>query len=217
MDITALSVITSAYKRCNRLSPGETLSADDAVAAFDVLNEFVDELSAQPAFCFLSTLTSAPQSGNITLGSGAWAAVAPGDDIASATADNLAMSLITMQQFNELYQPTVTGRPTIWAQDGLGTVYLWPVPTGHTIKLMTRNPVAQFADLTTSYTVPDGWKAALSAGLAVRIAPVITGRVTPELERRARDALSAVCHYEPAIYGVETFTKSRQYFPPRLF
>lgn len=217
MNITALSVITSAYKRCNRLSPGEVLSADDAASAFDVLTEFVDELASQPAFCFFAPLTSAAQSGHITLGAGAWAAINPGDLILSATADNIAMSPMTMQQFNELYQPTVTGRPTVWAQDGMSTLYLWPVPNGHIIKLMVRGTVSQFTSLTTEYVVPDGWKAALAAGLAVRIAPNIIGKVTPDLERRARDALSAVCRYEPAIYGVETFNKSRQYYPPRLF
>lgn len=217
MNITALSVITSAYKRCNRLSPGETLSADDAASAFDVLAEFVDELSSDAAMCFLSPLTSAAQTGHITLGAGAWAAIAPGSEIVSATADNVPLDPITMQQFNELYQPTSTGAPTVWAQDGLSTVYLWPVPTGQTIKLMTRDTVTQFADQTTSYFVPDGWKAALSAGLAVRIAPNIMGKVPAELERRARAALDAVRRYEPAIVDVHSFNESRQTYPSRLF
>ena len=74
----AIDIITDAYERCNRLSPGETLSADDAAFGLRRLNLLIDELSAQPLFLFKDTLTSAAQTGNITLGVGAWAAIAAG-------------------------------------------------------------------------------------------------------------------------------------------
>jgi hypothetical protein len=214
---TALAIITDAYERLNRLSPGEVLSADDAAFGLRRLNLLVDELAAQPAFLFRGVLTSAPQSGPITLGVGAWAAINPGDEIVSATANNLALSPITMQQYNELYRPDVTGTPTCWAQDGLGTVYLWPVPTGQTIKLMTRATVAAFADLTSDYTLVDGWVNALGASLAVRLAPTLLGGLPPELVRAESRAMGVVRRYQPAILNVDTYNRSRQVFPPRLF
>lgn len=214
---TALSIITDAYERCNRLSPGETLGDDDAASGFRRLNLLVDELSATNTFLFKSVLTSAAQSGPITLGAGAWAAISPGDEIVSATANNLALSPITMRQYNELYQPLVTGVPTVYAQDGLGTVYLWPVPTVETIKLQTRISVSAFADLATDYTMPDGYKSALGAGLAVRIAPSILGAIPPYLLKAEAKCMGAISKYEPAILSVDTFTKPRGYFPPRLF
>lgn len=216
--LRALDIITSAYKRMNRLSPGEVLIDDDSAYALPVLNELVDELTAQNEFLFLQVLTSAAQSGPITLGQGAWSSVSPGDEVVSMTADNLPLNKLTMQQYNELYQPTATGRPTVWASDGLNTIYLWPVPTGQVIKMQTRGSVTAFADLTTSYTAPDGWKAALSAGLAVRIAPAVIGRLPPELVRAEKQTMSAVNRYEPAIIGVDSYTKPRPgYYPPRLF
>lgn len=215
--VKAIEVITSAYERCNRLSPGETLNADDAAFGLRRLNEFVDELAAQNAYLFRAVLTSAAQSGQITLGAGAWASLSPGDEVVSATANNLKLSEVTMQQYNELYQPNVTGTPTVWAQDGLSTVYLWPVPVGQTIKLMTRATVSNFADQVTDYVMPDGYKAFLSAGLAVRIAPNILGRLPAELVRAEARLAAAVDKYEPAIISVESFTGGPAYFPPRLF
>lgn len=213
----ALAIITDAYERCNRLSPGETLNADDAAFGFRRLNLLVDEMSASNTFLFKSVLTSAAQAGAITLGAGAWLAIAPGDEIVSATANNLRLAPISMRQYNELSQPTTTGMPTVYAQDGLGTVYLWPVANGQTIKLQTRTGVAAFADQTTNYTMPDGYASALGAALAVRIAPSILGTIPPYLLKAEIKCMGAISRYEPAIIDVDSFTKARGCYPPRLF
>lgn len=214
---TALSIIGDAFERCNRLSPGETLSADDAALGLRRLNLLVDEMSGENSFLFRTVLTSAAQTGAITLGAGAWAAISPGDDVVSATANNNTLSPITMRQYNELYAPAVTGVPTVYAQDGLNTIYLWPTPNGQTIKLQTKSTVSQFADQTTDYTLPDGYKSALGAALAVRIAPSILGDVPAHLIRTEAKLMGNISRYEPAIVGVDSFTGSRGYYPPRLF
>ena len=214
---TALSIIGDAFERCNRLSPGETLSADDAALGLRRLNLLVDEMSGENSFLFRTVLTSAAQTGAITLGAGAWAAISPGDDVVSATANNFPLAPITMRQYNELYQPSVTGVPTVYAQDGLNTIYLWPTPNGQTIKLQTKSTVSQFADQTTDYTLPDGYKSALGAALAVRIAPSILGDVPAHLIRTEAKLMGNISRYEPAIVGVDSFTGSRGYYPPRLF
>jgi hypothetical protein len=214
----AVDIITDAYERMNRLSPGEPLNADDQAFGLRRLNLLVDELSASREFLFRSALTSAAQSGHITLGAGAWAAIDQGEQIISATADNLPLAPITMQQFNELYQPTTTGRPTVWAQDGMATVYLWPVPTGQTIKLQTQATVSEFADLTTDYTAAAGWRAGLGAALAVRCAPTLLGRLPAELARAEKRAMDGLAMYEPAIIdNVNQIQARGSSYPPRLF
>lgn len=215
--MNALNVITDAYERLNRLSPGETLSADDSAFGFRRLNLLVDEMAGKMGFNFLSLQTSAAQTGAITLGAGSWVAIAPGDEIISMTANNLAMAPITMAQYNELYQPSVTGLPTVWAFNGLTTVYLWPVPNGQTIKALTRSTLAEFADLTTDYTVPHGYEAAMGASLAVRMAPTLLGRLPPELLRAEQTALSSIERYEPAVLDVGSYVRPNNYYPPRLF
>jgi hypothetical protein len=212
----ALSIIVDAYERCNRLSPGEALNADDAAFGFARLNTLVDKLSAKAPFLFQSVLTEAEQSGPITLGAGVWAAIAPGTEIVSATTNGVPLAPITMRQYNELAAPTATGTPQVYAQDGLSTVYLWPVPVGATIKLQTRIGVATFADQTTEYTMPPGYADALGAALAVRIAPTTLGNVPPHLTAQETASMTAINKYEPAIVDVGSFTHGRQY-SPKLF
>lgn len=213
----ALDIITDAYERCNRLSPGETLSADDAAFGLRRLNLLVDELSAQPLFLFKDTLTSAAQTGNITLGAGAWAAIAAGTEIIGAACDSLPMLPITVQQYNEQYRPAVTGSPALYAHDGLATVFLWPEPVGQVITLQTRSTVSEFADQTTDYTLPDGWANALGAALAVRIAPNILGQVPAILVTAETKAMGAVDKYEPAIVDVGSYSGGAAVYPARLF
>ena len=213
----AIEIITDAYERCNRLSPGETLSADDAAFGFRRLNLLVDEMSGQNGFLFRSVLTSAAASGVITLGVGAWLAISPGDEVVSATANNLVLSPVTMRQYNEIYQPGVTGIPAVYAHDGLSTLYLWPVPTGQTIKLLTRSPIAQFADQATDYKLPDGYSSALGAALAVRIAPSVLGNIPAYLIRTESVLMGNINKYEPAIIDMASFTGARLVNPARLF
>ena len=215
--MNAQDAITDAYERINRLSPGESLSGDDLAFGFRRLNLLVDEMAGQMGFNFLSTQTSAAQTGAITLGSGSWAAVNPGDEIISMTANNLAMAPISMRQFNELYQPAVTGLPTVWAFDGLYTVNLWPVPNGQTIKILTRSTIAAFADYTTDYVVPHGFETAIGAALAVRIAPTLLGKLPPELLRAEQIAMGSINRYEPAVLNVNSYIRPHHYYPPRLF
>lgn len=204
----ALDVIQSAYERCNRLSPGETLGADDAAFGFRRLNELVDELSAQDAFLYQSIFASATVTGaTITLGAGSWASIAIGSQLISGEASSFPMAPITMEQYGQIYDNTLAGVPRVFAHDGLATVSLYPVPTAIVVKLQTRVGAAAFADQnTTSYSVPGGWKAALSAALAVRIAPNILGNLPPALERAEKKLMGAVDRSDPKILDVLSYT-----------
>ena len=202
----ALSIIIDAYERCNRLSPGEVLNDDDAAFGLRRLNLLIDELSADNGFLYKNNLTSAVQTGAITLGVGAWAGINPGDEIVSATANNLTLAPASMQQYNEIYQPNQTGQPSIYVQDGHATVYLWPVPAGHTIKLQTRSAVSAFADQETDYILPDGYASALGAALAVRIAPSILGQIPAYLIKAEQKLMMGISKYEPAIVDVGSYT-----------
>lgn len=215
--MNALEIIEDAYTRCNKLTPGEPLSADDAAFALRKLNLLVDELSAKTLFLYKNVLTSAAQTGHITLGVGDWAAIDPGSEIVSATCDGMPMDPITMQQYNAVYMPGTVGTPSLYAHDGLSTVYLVDVPNGQTIKLQTRTTVTAFADMATEYTAPPGFKAALGAGLAVRIAPTIAGGVTADMLRAEKAAMGAINVSDPAIVDVHSFSGGGIQYPARLF
>lgn len=205
--VDALSLIVEAYESCNRLSPGETLGADDAAFGLRRLNLLVDKMSAQRRFLFRDVLTSVAQTGHIALGAGLWAGVDQGDEIVSASADDCPMSPITMRQYNESSSLAETGSPVVYAPDGMGTVYLYPVPTGQTIRMQTRKGASTFADQTTLYTLPAGYRAALVAGLAVSIAPVLLGSVPAALVLEASQAMAAIETHAPSIVDVHSFTR----------
>lgn len=204
----ALDIIQSSFERCNRLSPGETLGADEAAFGFRRLNELVDELSAQDSFLYQSIFTTATVTGaSITLGTGSWAQISPGSQIISGEAAAFPMAPITMEQYGQIYDNTLAGLPRVYAPDGLATVFLYPVPTAVVVKFQIRIGVSSFADQnTTVYSVPAGWKAALSAALAVRIAPNIIGAVTPALERAEKKLMDSVDRADPKILDVLSYT-----------
>ena len=105
----AIDIITDAYQRLNKLSPGETLNADDADRGFMRLNIVADELSAEAPFLYQQILTSAAQTGHITLGVGAWTAIPPGTEILGVTVSTLPISRLTMRQFHASHLPQQTG------------------------------------------------------------------------------------------------------------
>lgn len=203
--VTAIGIIGDAYERCNRLSPGETLSADDAAFGFRRLNLLVDEISGSNQFLFQNLITSAAQTGHITLGAAPWAAIDPSDEIITMAASGWLLSPITMAQYNAIPVPSYGGQPDRYCHDGLSTVFLYPVPTGQTLRIQTRKTVSSFADQATSYTVPNGYQAYLGAALAVRIAPNIMGQVPAGLVDAERKCKLAINNYQPSILDARTF------------
>lgn len=195
----AIEAITSALGRLNVLSPGEAASADDAAYGFDQVNELVDEMSAQNQFLFQELKTSAVQTGHITLGAGAWAAIPVGAQIVALACNALPLPPMDMAQYLTLAEPATVGAPQAYVHDGAATVYLYPVPAGQTIAIETRQGVQAFADQTTDYTVPPGYRAWLVAALAVRLAPSFVGKAPEDLRESERRLRAAVRSADPAI------------------
>lgn len=176
----ARDIITGALRfHLNRLSPGETMDDDTAGACLEALNNLADEMNGAKSFLFREVLTtsSAITGTTATLGS-TWVGLSPGDEILGATVqytagNDVPIALITMQQYQNIPLKNVSTFPQSLAYDGLSTVYLYPGATGQTVTLRTRQIVSDFADLDTDYSMPKGYKAALSAMLAERMAPSI--------------------------------------------
>lgn len=204
----AVDIITDAFERLNRLSAGETLNADDAAKGLRRLNLLVDEWSAKRQFLYRSVLTSAAQTGNITLAAGSWATIPVGTEILGVTVEEEPIAKLTMLQYSGLYDPTETGEPVAWAYDGLSTIYLYPVATGQTVQLLTAVTATAFADLTTNYTAPPGYENGLGASLAVRLAPSVLGKLPPDLVRAERAALMGIMGWEPAVVDYGSYQKS---------
>ena len=79
--------------------------------------------------------------------------------------------------------------------DGLGRIYLWPVPntTTNALRLYWNQPIGPFANLSaTSYTFPDGWDEALIYNLAKRLAGPNGRQMMPSDDLIARESLANI-------------------------
>lgn len=197
--MNAREAITDALEWLNRLSPGETLDADTAAFMLRRLNTLVDEWSANAQFLSRDLVTATNQTGNITLGEGAWAEVTPGAQIVSMACDGYPLSPLPMSRYMTLFDATSVGTPLSYTYDGASTILLYPVPTGSVVKLLSRVGVSSFVDLDTDYSAAPGFKAALGVSLAVRAAPTLLGGVPAALVRAETRALGGIAKPMPAI------------------
>lgn len=206
---TAREIITSALSfRLNRLSPGEALDADLAAMCLSALNDIADEWSGSGSFLWRTQLSSATFSGaSATLGT-TWADITPGQNIMGATynagAGDFPLDKLTMEQYQEQIRikSLQGGLPQYFAQDGLSTVYFYPVVSASTpITLRVMQSVQEFADLDTDYSMPQGYRSGFADVLAERVAPSVLGAVPPSIAKGAalaRNRLMAQS-IEPAI------------------
>lgn len=178
---TANTIITGALTfHLNRLSPGETLDADLGNVCLAALNDIVDEINGGRSMLFRTDLTTG------TIG-GTWSTITPGTKIDGATYNDgdsdIKIDPITMAQYHAIADKTESGMPQVFAYDGYGTIYFYPSTNGTSITLRTFETVASFADLSTDYGMPEGYRSGLSAMLAEKLAPSTIGGITRDISR----------------------------------
>ena len=178
----------------NRLSPGETLNADDAAVCLRALNFIADKWNGQKSFLFREILTtsSAITGAFGTLGTD-WTGILPGDEILGATVQystnlDVPMEPITMGQYANIGIKSLTTYPAYYAHDGQSRVYLYPSASSHIITIRTKQIGSDFADLDTNYGMPQGYKTALSDMLAEKMAFQLLGQIPPKVGRDAAAA-----------------------------
>lgn len=192
---TARSVISNALSfGLNRLSPGETLDADLAAVCLSALNDIADEWNGSKSFLFREILSaSTPITGTSAQLGVAWSSLVSGDVILGATVQyasgqDVAMEPLTMAQYQSIVDRSIASLPQYYAHDGAATVYIYPAATSHVITLLTQQAISDFADLDTDYVMPKGYKSALSACLAERMAPVLLSGIPPTVASAAKGA-----------------------------
>lgn len=192
---TARSIISTALTvHLNKLAAGETLDNDTANLCLSGLNDVVDEFNGGKSFLFREVLTtsSAITGPSAQLGV-AWPALVSGDEILGATVQysaglDVPLDWMSMEDYANIAIKTVAAIPRMYAHDGAATVYFYPAAAGQTVTLRTRQVVQDFADLDTDYTMPKGYRSALSAILAERMANSLVGGIKPDVAQAAAAA-----------------------------
>jgi hypothetical protein len=183
MATNVTQLITSALSLMGRLGPGRTAGTSELNAAFNCLNEMIDEWGAERLMVFTTvrqtfSLTGGTQT--YTIGPGGTFNVTRPTRIETAniitSGFRLPMELVTADEYSQkILETTLTGQaPRILYDDyatPLSTLYVWPVPSGSpTLEIFTWQVFTQFATLTDNVAFPAGYLKALRFGLAVAFA-----------------------------------------------
>lgn len=195
------------------IDPTEDPSAEDGELAFDALNDWIDGLGTnrQSIYYVARTVkTLASGTASYTIGSGGSINIARPLWIENAgliinTADTypveIPIRVMTDDEWAQRAQKTLPSNLLlgIWYDHnwsaGLGTIYVWPIPNVSTTQLVLYTPTAltQFADLSTDYTFPPGYRRAITYNLANELATWYpSARPDPRVAQIAAESLAWV-------------------------
>lgn len=179
---TATTIITDALGQIGIVDPVEALEADDANLGLRVLNRLVDALGTDALIPVATTWQSVPlTSGSMTIGAAGDIVVTRPTRIevgAYVVSGDVSFPLekLNRQQWGEIAVKGDTGIPRYYYYESqtavLGTIKFWPAPdTTYTAYLPLKSRLSAFADLTTNYSLADGYDEFLTSTLAVKLAP----------------------------------------------
>lgn len=180
---------TRALQLLGVIDPTQSPSPEDAQTAFDVLNDWIDGLGTQRLTIYYrarSTGTYTASASSITLGSGGtfnivrplWIDAAAYEIPGTSPAVESPLEVWNDQQYAAQSIKGLTSTlPTAIYVDfnwtaGLARLYAWPIPTqAITLVLYTPTALTEFADQSTDYTFPPGYRRAITFNLANELAP----------------------------------------------
>lgn len=192
MSTTALALISRAFKLLNIYQPGETIPANDAQDALDLLNGLIgiwklDALMAPVSLREVFPLvagrggpatpytigdggdfdTSRPPSPQVITGAGLLlnASVPPVEIARAVYTDDQWNGIAIKDLSNALFTGIYYNATTV---NGRGTLCLWPVPDTslNSLVLYRQQPLAAFVSLSAAYDLPEGYDLALTYNLA---------------------------------------------------
>lgn len=207
MADTARSIVTTALQWNKSYSPSEPILDSDAELALDQLNAMLDSWSTGeslscPAILEQSVLLTVNKASySIGLTGGADIALirpiriieGPGAAYVQDTNhQNYDVDVVTRDKWNQIgYRDATSNVPDTLFYDSqfpLGVIHLFPVPNiGYTLYFDSYQQLGSFATLNTAFSLPPGYKAAVTSNLSVWLKPFFKSAVIdPDLMRTAR-------------------------------
>lgn len=213
--VTGAQIVGDAFSLLNVFLPGESVPANDGSLALRFLNDLLSEWAQRPTMIpvvarerFDLTANQGGPDNPYTIGDGGdfdttkpanQNSIVSANLILTATSPEVRVPLspYTNQGYAANQLPGMTsGQPTSFYyeptyQGDLGTFYLWPVPDVSTndLELFIEQAIAQFANLTTTYYVPDGLPRALKYNLADALQVPYGRELSQKAERIAVSSL----------------------------
>ena len=219
MSVTALSIVTDAFETLQVFQPGDSLPAADADSGFRTFNQMLGGLSQQgltmPAVARVVTPLVAGKGGPsspYTIGTGANISTQRPASQAHVLGAGLLLNtpvpavelprtVITDDAYQRIPTKELAGSLFSWVwynptfvTAGFGTIQLYPVPdnTTNSLVLYLQQALAAFADLTTTYELPDGYEQMLVCNLARALAKPYGVPVDADLTNDATETLRLI-------------------------
>lgn len=211
MALTVLDITGDALREIGVLAAGETCGAADGAAGLAALNRLLDQWAVESLLVHKLSITNwniVALTQEYNIGTGSTINVIRPSRIEQITFSDTAISAtqeFPLAEFNQQAWMAVTDKAlrstypngfyydTKWTT-GVSVVALWPVPTLATLvgHVYQRLQVAEFAAVTDTFSLPQGWRRMVVKNLALELAPSY-GKTTNELLfRQAIDAKAAV-------------------------
>lgn len=206
---TAGDLCSSALKKLGVLAAGETMTAEDGADALSALNALLDQWGADNLQIYTvtrTTFTITASTQNYAVGTGAVVNVVRPvfiehirfQDTSVSPTMEYPLATLTEDQWAGIAQKTITSPfPNAYYYNPTyptGTISFWPVPTSATLQgvLYAPTAVSEFAALTTTVSLPPGYRYMLITNLALQLAPDYDRQPSPALVEAARDSMATV-------------------------
>jgi len=205
----ARDIVTDALREIGVLAAGEVAAADDALSGLAALNRLVDQWAAERLTIYRvarTTFTITTSVGAYDVGTSQTINRLRPDYIDGVSVIDttvtpnveLPLDPLTDDGYRGLSSKSLTSTlPTHFYYDPVypyGSLKLWPVPTGTTLTGVLYSPlqVSEFASLSTTVSLPSGYRRMLIKNLALELAPSYGAPVSPDLRAQAGDSVAVV-------------------------
>lgn len=201
-------IIEASLRKIGVLAEGESATAGGAADALGALGRLIDQWAAENLTVHTYTRTVfalTANDGEYSIGSGGNIAITRpvyiGQinllDTAADPDTETPLVRLSEAEYASIPQKAQTAdRPSHWYYNptmATGTLTLWPVPTGsYSIALYVPTQLTEYSALSTTVSLPPGYRRMLVANLAVELAPDYRVPVDPELKQQAMDSKNVV-------------------------
>lgn len=182
--MTASDIVYRALRLIGVYEAGETPDANIGSSALYALNRIIESLNNEGLIAYNtvnSTHTLVADTGSYTIGSGGtYDTTRPIEIISAFIRDDNSydypLHIIGRKDYDKIYDKTITAyiptklyyNPTY----SLGYIYLWPVPAAaYTLGITQKVQLTEFASLSATASLPDGYENMYTHLLAVELAP----------------------------------------------
>lgn len=201
MSTSAATIIRAALGKLGIVGPGQALNGDESADGLAALNRLLDAWRLERLYAYATTdvtHTVTSEAGTLTIGTGGDINTTRPERFEAGCYYSLGgidyqLTPVTEAEFNRISLKTVSAVGDAWFEYSpnlpLGVLRFFPrLPAGAVLRMPVQVQLAEFADLTTLYTLPAGYERALMYTLAEELGADYEREIPPTVARNAANA-----------------------------